>query len=478
MPLLGMLIAFAFGVAAASASGSTWTAVKLPDPSVQAALYGASCSAASLCVVAGANSTIASSTNPTGGARAWSVVRPGGGADIPSAPSEDPIFAGAQIRGVSCPSDGLCVAASFDGRIYNSTAPSSASAWKVVPLSAEKTPRVHMGGVSCPSPSFCLAVAYAGKIAYSTNPAGDKLAWTVTELGQPFDLRGVSCPSVSLCVAVGNEGTILTSTDPTGGPSAWRSAGAPAGPHSINAISCPSPSLCVTGSAGGIVASTKPAGGASSWNVVSGGTGLPIKGVSCPSTSACAAIDNNADVIVSTNPTGGPAAWWFKNVLPFGSEGPGDGNGMFSLSCPLISLCVAAGQDSQIVTSTDPFVEDAPARRKSKRPRVVITGHPPKRVNHRKGGVKVTFRFRVVGKATRIKCKVEGRSLRTCRSPMRYRVTGGKHRFRVRAIAPGGAKGPPTTFHFRVGRLTERPPYGSCPSQPDGPPTGACIPNG
>lgn len=475
LPTLLLALASAAFVAV-PAQGSTWTTVKLPDPSVQASLYGVTCHPAPLCVAVGANSTIASSTNPAAGARTWSVVRPGGGVDLPFE-GIDPIYAGAQIRDVSCPSLGLCVAASFDGRVYSSTNPTSPAGWKVVPLSEEKTPRVHMGGISCPSPSLCVAVAYSGKVAYSTNPAGDRSAWTVTELGQPFDLRGVSCPSPSLCVAVGNEGSVLASTDPTGGPSAWRPVGAPTGANSMNGVSCPSAALCVTGSVGGIAASIDPTA-PSSWTLVSPGTGLPIKDVSCPTASACAAIDNNADVIVSTDPTGGPGAWWFKNVIPFGSEGPGQGNGMFGISCPLTSLCVAAGQDSQIITSTDPFVRDAPKVPigKSKRPRVVITAHPPKRVGHKKGGVKVTFHFRSIGKAARFKCKTEGRRYRTCKSPMRYRVSGGKHIFKVRAIAPGGLKGPPTAFHFRVGRLIERPPYGSCPHKDAGTPSAPCIP--
>ncbi len=474
--LLGLLSVFLISAALATpARASTWTTVKLPDPSVQAALYGVTCHPAPLCVAVGANSTIASSANPAGGARAWTVVRPGGGVDLPG--GGDPIYAGAQIRDVSCPSTSLCVAASFDGRIYSSTNPTSASAWKVVPLSEEKKPRAHMGGISCPSPSLCVAVAYSGKLAFSTNPAGDRSAWVVTELGQPFDLRGVSCPSPSFCVAVGNEGSILASTDPTGGSAAWKPLGAPAGDHSMNGVSCPSPSLCVTGGAGGILASTDPTA-AGSWTVVSPGTGLPIKDVSCPTTSACAAIDNNADVVASTDPTGGPGAWWFKNVLSYGSEGPGDGNGMFGISCPLTSLCVVAGQDSQIITSTDPFVRDAPKvpPPNSRRPRVMITAHPPKRLGHRKGGVKVTFRFRAVGRVTRFKCKVRGHRYRSCKSPLRYRAANGKQVFRVRAMAPGGAKGPPTSFHFRVGRLTERPPYGSCQGKPPSTPSAPCIP--
>ena len=317
-----------------------------------------------------------------------------------------------------------------------------------------------------------MAVAYGGKIVFSTDPAGDKTAWTLTELAQPFDLRGISCASASLCAAVGNEGSVLVSTDPTGGPSAWRSIGAPAGESGMNGISCPAPSFCVTGSANGIVLSTNPAGGPSAWRRATAGTGLPIKGLSCPSALACAAVDNNADVIASTDPTGGEGAWWFKNVLPFMGDDPevvdgkAWGNGLFGLSCPVPSLCVAAGQDSQVVTSTDPFVRDVPKglkRHKSKRPRVLITGHPPKRLDHRKGGARVTFRFRAIGKASGFKCKLDDRHYRRCRSPKRYRARSGKHVFKVRAMAPGGAKGPVAAFHFRVGRLIEPAPVGSCP---------------
>jgi hypothetical protein len=205
---------------------------------------------------------------------------------------------------------------------------------------------------------------------------------------------------------------------------------------------------------------------AAGWRVVSPGTGLPVKGVSCPSPDACAAIDNNADVLASTDPTAGPGAWWFENVLPFGWEGAGFGNGMFGISCPSMSLCAAAGQDHQIIVSTDPFVRDPVVGGrggKSRRPRVVITRHPPKRIGIRKKGVKVSFRFRAIGKAARFKCRTRGRRWRRCRSPLSYRVGRGKHVFKVRAIAPGGLKGPPTAFHFRVGALTERPPVGSCP---------------
>jgi hypothetical protein len=227
----------------------------------------------------------------------------------------------------------------------------------------------------------------------------------------------------------------------------------------------------VTGNAGQIITSTNPAAGAGSWNVAPAGTGLPVTGVSCPTTAACAAFDNNADAMTSTDPTGGAAAWSFENVIPYDSASDGDKagdgvNGTFGLSCPATSLCAAVGQGFRVLTSTDPFAKDQPVvrvnRRSSKRPRAFITKHPAKRLDNRKGGVKVTFRFRAIGLAAGFKCKLDDRRFRPCKAPKRYRVRYGKHVFKVRAIAPGGAPGRRAAFHFRVGALTESPPVGSC----------------
>jgi hypothetical protein len=464
LPCLGVLfgLLLALAVAPATASGSEWTATQLPGGSVQAAFYAISCPSASFCATTGGNGTIAVSTNPTGGAPAWKVGRPGGSIDLPGGEGSEVYYGGAQIRGVSCPSPELCVAASLDGRFYSSTNPAGdpATAWKVV-KQAESGPNIHMFGVSCPTTSFCVVVGYGGKVLTSANPTADSSAWPVTQLSEPFDFRGVSCPTVGFCAAVGMEGKIVVSDNPAGGPGAWQSLGAPAGESPLNGISCPSADLCVTGNAGKILSSTAP-GSAGSWKAVNAGTGLPITAISCPSTSACAAVDNNADVLISTNPTGGEAAWTFDNQIPFGEP---EGNGMFGISCPTTAFCAAAGQRYQLMTSTNPFAPPKPPATgagKGKRPRVVITRHPAKRIDLKKGGVKVAFGFRALGKATRFQCKLQGHRYRACKSPKQYRVGAGKSFFRVRAIGPGGLKGPPATFHFRVGKLTERGPVGSC----------------
>ncbi len=467
--LISSALAILSGALAAGASASTWTASKLPDPEIRIAFYGVDCPTTLLCVAVGGNNTIATTREPTGGVGAWTVGRYGGGVENLAPPGSGSItYPGGQIRGVSCPTAGLCVAAGFEGSIYTSTDPANFASWRAYRLTPPKTPNIHMGGISCPSPSLCVVVAYGGKVATSTDP-GVEGSWTVTDLGGNFDLRGISCASVALCVAVGNEGNILASTDPTGGPSAWSSAGAPVGEESLNGVDCPTTALCVTGGAGKIITSTDPAGGAGAWQALSAGSGLPLKDVSCISVSACVGIDNNADVMPSTEPTGGASAWPFKNVLKFDSPGPSFGNGMFGISCAGVTLCAAVGQDSQVVVSADPFTPDplAPsARGRSKRPHVAITKHPARRVDSRQGGVKVTFRFRAIGKARGLRCKLDRRHFAPCHSPRRYRAHTGTHVFKVRAIGLTGARGPVTSFQFRVGGLAETPSPGSCPDVP------------
>jgi hypothetical protein len=463
----------------APAQAATWTVTDLKDDEVGGPLLGVSCPSDDLCVATGSDSLVATSTNPSGGRTAWRTFHPGGTTDVEAPPSsEGVVFPGAQIRGISCPTTSLCIGVSLDDRVLSSTNPAGGvGAWKVTPRSGGKEPHTHMTGISCPSPTLCIAVAYGSKIVSSTNPAGDASAWTEIELDGRFDFRGISCPTVSFCAAVDNEGGIVTSTDPTGSASAWKFVGRPGGVSSLNGISCPSLALCVTGNAGQMITSTNPADGASVWRAVTAGTGLPVKGFSCPLRVACAAVDNNSDAIVSTDPTGGAAAWSFVNVIPAPSTPGGSQNGMFGISCSSTSLCVGVGAMEQIIVSRDPFAREplVSGSRRSKRLRVVITHHPVKRVKPGKKGARVTFRFHATGKATRYQCKLENRRFRTCKSPRRYRLGQGPYAFKVRAIAPGGAKGPPTTFHFRVGHLTEPQPVGSCRPNARGLPPGVKL---
>jgi hypothetical protein len=409
--------------AAAPASASTWTLRELPDNGVRTILWGASCPSTSLCVAVGTNSVLASSTNPTGDASAWSI---------------------AHLEKVVQPIPGQ------DETVYPGNA---------------------IKGVSCPSSSFCAAAGPQGHIFTSTDPTAGAAAWTVTALAEPFDLRAVSCAGPGLCAATDLAGNVLTSTDPTAGAGAWVVSQAPAGAKPLLGVSCPTTELCVAANAGQVLTSTSPAAPAPSWNAFAAGSGYPVTAMSCPSASACAGIDNNADPIVSTDPTAGSGAWFFTNVIP--STRTADGapttdslNGMYGISCPTPALCVAVGQDRKVITSTDPFAPSAPpsaaATGKAKRLRVTITSHPPKRSDARRGGVEVRFGFRADAVGVHFKCRLAARRFESCRSPRRYRAGQGRHAFKVFAISQAGLKGPVTTYRFRVGRILEQAPTPTC----------------
>jgi len=382
------------------------------------------------------------------------------------------IYPGNAIRAVSCPTTGFCAAAGPQGHLFTSTDPTGpAEAWSEVRMGLDAT---HMNGISCPGPSLCVVVGQNGRIVTSTDPTAGAAAWTITRLNEPFDLRGVSCPTTTLCVAVGLEGNILSSTNPAGGPTAWDVAGQPAGERQLNGVSCPTASLCVTGNPGQMLTSTAPAGGTGAWKAVAAGSGLPVTAASCASARACMAVTNNADVITSTDPTGGVLSWSFENViahwiLPNGDENPnGDTNAMWGVSCPSTEFCIAAGQGRKVIVSTDPFAKDPvkgglPNGRKPKRPHAVITFHPAKRVEERRGGTRVTFRFRSIGKAARFRCRLNKRKLTTCKSPRRYRLKRGKFHFKVYAVGPTGLKGPTARYRFRVGKVRESGPQKTCP---------------
>jgi hypothetical protein len=474
-----VLGALALALAVAPAQASTWRVAQVPNGPVDGILWAISCPTTTLCAASGTNSAIATSTNPA--ASAWSAVNPEGYWLPPTGDPSQTSYPGNAIRGISCPTSKFCAAAGPQGHFFTSNDPTGpVGTWTEVRMGLEAT---HMNGISCPSPSLCVAVGQNGRVVTSSNPTASPPIWEITKLNEPFDLRAVSCASASLCVAVGLEGNILSSTDPTGGAGAWDVARQPAGDRMLNGVSCPSPSLCVTGNPGQMLTSTAPAGGA--WHAVSAGSGLPVTAVSCPSVDACMAVTNNADVITSTDPTGGPAAWSFENVLPnwllpSGKENPkGDTNAMWGVSCATTELCVAVGQERKAIVSTDPFAEDPvkkglPKGKRPKRPHVVITFHPGKRVEGQRGGARVTFRFRSIGKAARFKCRINRRKVRTCKSPRRYRLPQGNFHFKVYAVSPAGLKGPPARYRFRVGPILEPGPQQTCP--PGEHPTGISGP--
>jgi hypothetical protein len=206
---------------------------------------------------------------------------------------------------------------------------------------------------------------------------------------------------------------------------------------------------------------------------------VQINSASCVSARACVLVDSNGDVLTSTDPAGGAGAWTFANVVPYvGAEDfEGVGNHMFGVSCPAVSFCAVAGNQGQIYTSADPFTQ-APApvkkggknenKRRPKRPKVEFARLPPPLVAITGSKYRADLRFyakhRKEVQVRGFSCRIDGGTEKRCRSPKRFRVGVGVHRFRVRAIGWTGLKGPVETYRFRVCRSTPEKPCRGFPA--------------
>jgi hypothetical protein len=476
--LLATALAFLFVICAAApaqAGAADWTTTQLPGLAGELFLLNVSCPTASFCVATGTQNLIASSTDPTGGPGAWNSVYAGEG---PFEGASDPVISNRQIQGVSCPSTRLCVAVTTLGQIYTSTDPSGpASAWSVTEISP-KGRNTHLYGVSCPSESLCVAVSgrrvNTGKVFTSTDPGSG--SWQEADLGEQFDLRAVSCASATLCVAAGADGELLASGDPTGGAGAWAVVGSPGGPGILQSISC-IPAVCLTGNTGGNLLTASEPTSPSGWREAPGGASVQVTGSSCASPSACLAVDSNGDVIVSTGPTTPDPHWTATNLRPYTSEaetpGSEDANGLFGASCPTTSFCALVGSRGAVLTGSDPFAASpqhpgaaqggstGTRRRRPRRPRAEIA-----RLHFHIPGLRrftvpqradLLIRFYAKGPVRRFECRLDHRSFRRCRSPERFRGIGrGIHRVAVRAVGPGGLRGPTASRPFYVGKRCVR----------------------
>ncbi|HET6830097.1 MAG TPA: hypothetical protein VFH44_01985, partial [Solirubrobacterales bacterium] len=88
-----------------------------------------------------------------------------------------------------------------------------------------------------------------------------------------------------------------------------------------------------------------------------------------------------------------------------------------------------------------------------KPPRAAILDRPKRRLKlgRRQRRARVRFRFEAKGAEARgFECRLDDGTFRRCSSPKRYRVRPGRHRFRVRAIAATGERGPVKRVKFRV----------------------------
>ena len=260
------------------------------------------------------------------------------------------------ITDLSCPSTSLCVALPANGNAVEVANPLVHSRWTENLVDSEGG---LLQSISCPSVGFCAAVDLRGNLVTSSRPGDPTAPWRLAHIDGPFtgksvELEGVSCPSAGLCVAVDNVGNVLSSQAPGSGPRAWHAAHIE-GANEFDAVTCaPSSSVCVAVDVNGnAFTSTDPAGGASAWTRATV-SGTSFQGVRCVSASLCVAVDNSGNVLTST-PTTSPNSWSVTGNVPVPGSTTLKLPGQSLMSCPSASLCVIPSfYLNQIFASTDP----------------------------------------------------------------------------------------------------------------------------
>jgi hypothetical protein len=329
-----------------------WTFAPLPERPRRI-----SCPSVSLCVAVDPLGDVVSSTNPTGGSAAWKAV-----SITPPGPY------GSALTDISCPSPSLCVAVGDSGiggnDAFVSTDPAGgAGAWTV------RNPTAPAAGfygyvpdsVSCPSTKLCVTTDGDQQVGTLSDPAG-AATWNVQHTSATFDR--LTCPSSSLCVGAGqaDAGSVAVSTDPTGNGDTWRAVSLP-GLSRVWSVSCPSESLCLAlDDQGRVSYSTDPGdtstGAWSSPQTVDANAGSVLApglfelgvgqfALSCPSTTFCTAVDRFGHAVATTAPTG-PADGWEQTIAV------GAVDGFEDMSCPSRSLCAAIDDAGRLVTTRTP----------------------------------------------------------------------------------------------------------------------------
>lgn len=162
-----------------------------------------------------------------------------GGPDL----DDHPAAAAARTAGVSCASTTLCVAAGREGEILSSTDPTGgASAWKTVGGAGFAS----LYGVSCPTTTLCVT-GNAVDVITATEPLGDTSAWHPQGEVTPLRLMAFSCTPTLACAALNDNADVIASTNPTGGPDEWTFTNAVpfTEANGTFGISCPTEGLCV-----------------------------------------------------------------------------------------------------------------------------------------------------------------------------------------------------------------------------------------
>jgi hypothetical protein len=173
------------------------------------------------------------------------------------------------IRTVTCTSASFCILGDFEGEVLWSSNPTGgADAWNIVRIDFQG----GITQISCPTSKFCVAADDSGHVIRSSNPTGTRDDWNPAggHIDGPNRISSIACPSTGFCAAVDEKGLVATSTNPTA--EFWKWAFTGVAPNSLRAISCPSVDFCAASedTRPGVYIGSKAAGGPANTAIVSG----------------------------------------------------------------------------------------------------------------------------------------------------------------------------------------------------------------
>ncbi|WP_300609882.1 zinc ribbon domain-containing protein [Trebonia sp.] len=399
----------------------TWSAAKPPLPAdastssgQTAFLNDIACSSVASCLSVGYYQSTGSDSDgltETLSAGSWA---PAVGAGVPGASGDTYVY----LEGLSCPSQGSCVAAGsyFDSQNIQKPVIEtlSGTTWTAtrppLPGDANKDKNALLAGVACPAAGICVAAGWYTDSSGDTRAMLDTLSggtWTSaaaplpagavpgpqTSSSVPTALFVVKCPAVGSCEAVGDyadggggyQGLIETLSGGTWtATTAPLPAGAAAAPVSyLWAVTCTAPGTCVavgnytsrsgqntdlietlSGGTWNPVAAGLPAGAAASQKFSPDAvTGLTA--VACRTAGACVAAGSytaRGGAVVGVIDTQSGGTWTAARApLPAGAATAKQYVFFDSAVCPASGYCIAVGGYNASNGSTQPLIETGAA---------------------------------------------------------------------------------------------------------------------
>ena len=344
-------------------------------------LSAVSCPSESLCVAVDAEGNVLTSTEPANSAGAWTVTHVDDfeyEETCESTPCGVPRPSPASFEGIACPTTSLCIAWDQLGDIFASTDPTGgATAWSGFKIA----PRYSFSAMACPTTSLCVATG-TEEVFTSIDPAGGAGAWHSASVdvgpcpyqahagchGFSRNIGTVSCPSASLCVAADWDGDVLTTSEPANA-AAWHveyvdhevrpSFLAKSSQAGIGAMTCPDSSHCIASDdSGNVLTSMDPTGGTAAWKLARFESDFAANSVplSCPSVTRCV---RGVDQILSLKPD--------SLAVNYDTFGGGEWNPVsivsgfipIAISCPSEQLCVSVNDTGGVIVGRAEVLSDA-----------------------------------------------------------------------------------------------------------------------